>query len=216
MKHWALGMIVCLLFVLGIRPGFGAVVVTAQAEPIPVVVEQPADDAALPLVDIDAAGTNLVEAINGIVNGSINAAWFAPMVALLVGLLKQVKPLYKESPDDPTGVSAPALSFLVSAVLWSAAAIVTRVGVDRQFSSFMDLVVQTSPYIFGFLATLGIAPAVHEYAAKIGTPVMGSKRSPAGVIQASQLAELKVIDEDDKPLTIRDLKAYLDAAEAAG
>lgn len=213
MRTFASIFIVCLLFVLGVRPGFGAV---AQAEPPPVVVEQPAEDGALPLVDIDAAGTNLVEAINGIVNGSINAAWFAPMVALLVGLLKQVKPLYKESPDDPTGVSAPALSFLVSAVLWSAAAIVTRVGVDAQFSSFMDLVVQTSPYIFGFLATLGIAPAVHEYAAKIGTPVMGSKRSPAGVIQASQLAELRVIDDDDKPLTIRDLKAYLDAAEVVG
>ena len=198
MRKFVSIFILCILFSIGVRPGFGAVAVVAQAETPPVVVEQPVGGAPLPLVDIDATGETLVGVVNGIVNGGVNAAWFAPIVALLVGLLKQVPALYKESPEDKTGVSAPALSFAVSSVIWIASAVVTRVGVDAQFSSFMDLVVQTSPYLFGFLATLGIAPAVHEYAAKLGTPVLGTKRSPQGAVAALGQAVVEVDEDDDE------------------
>lgn len=160
--------ILCVLFVFGIRPGFGAV---AQAE-------TPVEVPALPLVDVNAAGEQVIGVINGIVTGGVNAAWFAPIVVLIVGLLKSVPFLYKDSPDDPSGVSAPTLSFGVSAIIWIASALVTKAGFTSQFNSLMDLVVQTAPYIFGFLATLGIAPKVHEYAASVKAPILGSKRSP--------------------------------------
>lgn len=161
--------IFCILFVFGIRPGFGAV--SAQAE-------TPVEAPALPLVDVNTAAEQIIGVINGIVTGGVNAAWFAPIVVLIVGLLKSVPFLYKDSPDDPSGVSAPTLSFGVSAIIWIVSALVTKAGFTAQFNSLMDLIVQTSPYIFGFLATLGIAPAVHEYAAKVKAPVLGSKRSP--------------------------------------
>lgn len=161
--------ILCILFVFGIRPGFGAV--SAQAE-------TPVEAPALPLVDVNAAGEQIVGVINGIVTGGVNAAWFAPIVVLIVGLLKSVPFLYKDSPDDRSGVSAPTLSFGVSAIIWIISALVTKAGFTAQFNSLMDLIVQTSPYIFGFLATLGIAPKVHEYAASVKAPILGSKRSP--------------------------------------
>jgi len=159
--------VLCVLFLFGIRPGFASV--SAQAE-------TPVE--ALPLVDVNGAADQLVALVNGLVTTGVNAAWFAPIVALLVGLLKSVPALYKDGPEDPSGVGAPTLSFAVSTVIWVVAAVVTRIGVDAQFNSLMDLVVQTAPYMFGFLATLGIAPAVHEYAAKVKAPVLGSKRSP--------------------------------------
>ena len=169
MRHLITIFILCILFVFGIRPGFG--VVSAQAE-------TPVEAPALPLVDVTTAADQLVTLITGLVTTGVNAAWFAPIVALVVGLLKSVPFLYKSDENDPSGVSAPTLSFAVSTVIWVVAAIVTRLGIDAQFNSLMDLVVQTAPYMFGFLATLGIAPAVHEYAAKVKAPVLGSKRSP--------------------------------------
>ncbi len=190
--------ILCVLLSIGIHPGFGATAIHAQdAQGDPVVEVQP-DTPALPLVDIDGAGADVIGVINGIVTGGINAAWFAPLVALLVGLLKRFPGIYKDTgdPADTTGVSAPTLSFSVSAVLWIAAAIVTRTGYTTQFNSLMDLVVQSAPYMIGFLATLGLAPAVHEYAASVKAPVLGYKRTPVALgvvtaIPASDLAEVQ-------------------------
>lgn len=161
--------VLCVLFLFGIRPGFASV--SAQAE-------TPVEAPALPLVDVNGAADQLVALVNGLVTTGVNAAWFAPIVALLVGLLKSIPALYKESPEDTSGVSAPTLSFAVSTVIWVVAAVVTRIGVDAQFNSLMDLVVQTAPYMFGFLATIGFAPKVHEYAASVRAPILGSKRSP--------------------------------------
>lgn len=161
--------VLCVLFLFGIRPGFASV--SAQAE-------TPVEAPALPLVDVNGAADQLVALVNGLVSTGVNAAWFAPIVALLVGLLKSVPALYKDGPEDTSGVSAPTLSFAVSTVIWVVAAVVTRIGVDAQFNSLMDLVVQTAPYMFGFLATIGFAPKVHEYAASVKAPILGSKRSP--------------------------------------
>lgn len=192
--------IICVLFVFGIRPGFGAV--SAQAE-------TPVEAPTLPLVDVNAAGEQLVTLITGLVTTGVNAAWFAPIVALFVGLLKSVPLLYKSDKNDPSGVSAPTLSFAVSTVIWVVAAIVTRLGIDAQFNSLMDLVVQTAPYMFGFLATLGIAPKVHEYAASVKAPILGSKRSPelaTATIQAipgDVLTTLHSVEFDEDALADR-------------
>ncbi len=192
--------IICVLFVFGIRPGFGAV--SAQAE-------TPVEAPALPLVDINGAGDQVVGVINGIVTGGVNAAWFAPIVVLIVGLLKSVPFLYKDSPDDPSGVSAPTLSFGVSALIWVVSALVTKAGVTTQFNSLMDLIVQTAPYIFGFLATIGIAPQIHEYAASVKAPVLGSKRSPErAVVEAIPAASLASY----QPPIVTTVSAELDEA----
>lgn len=188
--------IICVLFVFGIRPGFGAV--SAQAE-------TPVEAPALPLVDVNAAGDQIVGVINGIVTGGVNAAWFAPIVVLLVGLLKGVPFLYKSDPDDPSGVSAPTLSFGVSALIWIVSALVTKAGFTAQFNSLMDLIVQTSPYIFGFLATLGIAPKIHEYAASVKAPILGSKRSPEPPVLEASLAAYQ-------PRIVTTMSAELDEA----
>jgi hypothetical protein len=192
--------IICVLFVFGIRPGFGAV--SAQAE-------TPVEAPALPLVDVNGAADQLIALVNGLVTTGVNAAWFAPIVALFVGLLKSVPALYKESPEDTSGVSAPTLSFAVSTVIWVVAAVVTRIGVDAQFNSLMDLVVQTAPYMFGFLATIGFAPKVHEYAASVKAPVLGSKRSPEkAVVEAIPAANLAAY----QPHIVTTMSAELDEA----
>ena len=191
MRHLAILFMLCVLLVFGVHPGFGA----------PVAQDAPVESPTLPLVDVNGAGDQLIGVVNGIVTGGVNAAWFAPIVALVVGLLKSVPALYKSSPDDPSGVPAPTLSFVVSAVVWCIAAVVTRTGVEAQFNSFMDLVVQSAPYLFGFLATLGIAPAVHEYAASVKAPILGSKRSPElAVVEAIPAASLSALQPVAQPI----------------
>jgi len=161
--------VVCAMFVFGVRPAFAQ---AGAQEAAPVV------EPTTPLVDIEAAGTSLLETVAGIVNGGIYTLGLSPLVVLLVGLLKYVPMFYKESPDDSTGVSAPALAFTVSVVLWGIAAAATLAGYTAQFNSFRDWIIASLPYILGLLATLGLAPALHEQMARSGVSIMGSKRSP--------------------------------------
>jgi hypothetical protein len=73
----------------------------------------------------------------------------------------------------------------------------------------MDLVVQTAPYMFGFLATIGFAPKVHEYAASVKAPVLGSKRSPEkAVVEAIPAANLAAY----QPHIVTTMSAELDEA----
>ena len=104
----------------------------------------------------------------------------------------------------------------MSALIWIISALVTKAGVTAQFNSLMDLIVQTTPYIFGFLATIGLAPAVHEYAASVKAPVIGSKRSPeraeVEAISASTVTTLDAVDLDLSQQIDARLLAYFQRA----
>lgn len=186
---------ICVLFVFGIQPGFGAA--SAQAE-VPDAEAPALDPVESPFIDVHAAGDQLLTAIYGIVLGGVGTFAAGGLVTTSTAFLKRL-PFMQ-------GVRADTISFALSTFIWGGGAVASYFGFQADFKRIIDFLIILIPAALGLIGTPIASSYFHEQAAKMsgGGGYIGYKRTdPRPVLEAIPASALTTyqpigaaIDED--------------------
>lgn len=155
-----------------------ALLVVALLVPTVAVLAQDGEPVPAPTVPItlEEAAALLLSAITAIVVAGLGSA---PITVFLVSIAKRLPFL--------EGISAQTIQLFVGGVLTALLWLARYFGVEVQFNSLVDLIVQAGPVVIAFLGTLGFSSAYYHRLRAANAPLVGYSRS-------SSMAQLEVVE----------------------